>query len=257
MNLRDTFNSVISDYDYARPLYPKELFDDITLFSNLKQNSNILEVGAGTGQSTDHYIRGGFNLTALEIGLDQVEFLKQKYPNVHVECIPFEDYECETNSFDLIFSATAFHWINAEIGYPKAYELLKCNGTMSVFWHMSSITYLNGSIHNGLNAIKKIYMPNESLGYDEQGLLEIKEMRIRQIQIGGRFNNPEYREYKWIDNYDADKYVALLNTYSNVQILEEITRKKYLAEIYKYINDNGGTVEIPQCVCLYMVKKKI
>jgi len=56
MNRRETFNSVILDYDYARPLYPKKLFDDIVAYSNLKVNAKILEVGAGTGQATERSV---------------------------------------------------------------------------------------------------------------------------------------------------------------------------------------------------------
>ena len=128
MNRRETFNSVILDYDYARPLYPKKLFDDIVAYSNLQVNAKNLEVGAGTGQATS-YFSNNYHLTALEIGVEQVEFLKQKFPQVHVECVPFEEYTTNKDSFDLIFSATAFHWIKAEIGYPKAYELLNIYGT--------------------------------------------------------------------------------------------------------------------------------
>jgi hypothetical protein len=32
----------------------------------------------------------------------------------------FEDFECPDYSIDLIYSATAFHWIKEEIGHPKA-----------------------------------------------------------------------------------------------------------------------------------------
>ncbi len=259
MELKDTFNNVVSDYEYARPVYPDKLYTDINSFSEISsENSALLEVGAGTGQATDYYARMGFKITAIEVGDAQVKRLTEKYKNyknTKVVRSYFEDYQSNT-SYDMIFSATAFHWIDESIGYKKAYDLLKENGTMAVFWQMASVTYLNTSIHNGLNALKKTYMPNELIGYDEEGLLKIKELRIRQMQTGGWFNNPEYLEYKWTDIYDADRYVALLNTYSSVQMLDEITRKKYLVEVYKYINENGGTVEMPQCVCLYMVKKK-
>lgn len=36
---------------------------------------------------------------------------------------------------------------------------------------------VNDDIHNGLYDIKRKYMPNESLGYDEEGIARIKENR--------------------------------------------------------------------------------
>lgn len=36
-------------------------------------------------------------------------------------------------SFDLVISATAFHWISPEIGYPKAAQVLKDSGYIAIF----------------------------------------------------------------------------------------------------------------------------
>ena len=120
---------------------------------------------------------------------------------------------------------------------------------------MSSVTYYEGGIFDGLNAIKKTYLPQESLGFDAEGILEVKERRIAQIQSGGCFGEPEVFEYRWIDTYDADRYVTLLNTYSGTQALQEEKRAEYLEEVREYINANGGKVELPQHVMLYLVRK--
>ena len=77
--LRNTFSEVINAYEYARPKYPKELYERILSFSGINNKCYILEVGAGTGQ------------------------------------------------------ATAFHWIDGEVGYPKAWRMLRAGGTMAVF----------------------------------------------------------------------------------------------------------------------------
>lgn len=53
----------------------------------------------------------------------------------------------------------------------------------------------------------------------------------------------------------ADILEVLINTYSSTQLLEEAVRTAYLDEIHKYIDDNGGIVEMPQLVMLYLVKK--
>ncbi|MCI8602213.1 MAG: class I SAM-dependent methyltransferase [Oscillospiraceae bacterium] len=259
MKLRDTFNGVIEDYNYARPHYPDGLYHDIEKFVGRPlQQCRILEVGGGTGQASDYFVQLGCRLTILEVGEDQVVWLREKYkdfPNVDVVGGYFEEFAAEER-FDLIYSATAFHWIPAEVGYKKAYELLKPGGTMAVFWHMSSVTLHVGPVHDGLNGLKRQYMPEVSLGFDEEGLRAAHEKRLAQIQTGGWFPAPEYHEYRWDDRYDAVRYAALLNSYSDTQeYLSEEKRAEYLKAVAGHIERCGGEVEMPQYVRLYLVKK--
>ena len=257
--LKNTFSSVINDYEYARPKYPQELYEQLLTFSRIDDKADILEVGAGTGQATDLFLQNGdYSIDLLEVSEEQAEFLREKYKSsekVNVICSYFEEYD-EEKQYDLIYSATAFHWIDSEVGYPKAYRILKNGGIMAVFWQMSSVTYYDFGIFKGLNDIKKKYLPEETLGFDEKGIQKVKEKRIKQIQSGGYFREPECYEFRWTDTYDADRYVALINTYSSTQLLEEMVRTAYLDEIHKYIDDNGGIVEMPQLVMLYLVKKE-
>ena len=255
--LKNTFSKVIKDYDRARPGYPQELYDAVTGFAGLGKGAGVLEVGAGTGQATDLFLQGDFMFDLLEVSEEQVEFLRQKYggtPRVTAQMGYFEQYETE-KKYDLIYSATAFHWVDSRSGYPKAWEMLNPGGTLAVFWHMSSVTYYEGGIFDGLNTLKKKYLPQESLGFDEDGILKVKERRIAQIQSGGWFGAPEIYEYRWTDTYDADRYLTLLNTYSGTQTLSEEKRSRYLEEVRVHINANGGKVELPQHVMLYLVRK--
>lgn len=256
--LKNTFSKVIKDYDSARPGYPQELYDIVIDFAGIGKGADVLEVGAGTGQATDLFLQEEFRFDLLEVSGEQVTFLKQKYgdnPKVTVKKDYFEQYETE-KKYDLIYSATAFHWVDSSIGYPKAWEMLKPGGTLAVFWHMSSVTYYEGGIFDGLNALKKKYLPGESLGFDTDGIQQVKEKRITQIQSGDCFGMPEVYEYRWTDSYDADRYVTLLNTYSGTQTLPEGKRQQYLEEVRDYIIENGGKVDLPQHVMLYLVRNE-
>ena len=257
-NLKNTFSSVINDYDCARPRYPIALYDAIKQFSNISEHDSILEIGAGTGQATELFVSENYMQDLLEVSEEQVAFLKDKYisrSNITVQKGYFEEYET-TTKYDLIYSATAFHWIDCEVGYPKAWNLLKEGGTLAVFWQMSSVTYRNEGIFVHLNEIQKRYLPDHSLGFTKDGIEEVKQNRIRQIQSGGYFEKPEYYEFEWIDTYDADRYAALINTYSSTQIMDSKLREQYLNEIRECIVlNNDGIVKLPQLVCLYMVHK--
>ena len=103
---------------------------------------------------------------------------------------------------------------------------------------------------------KKKYLPEESLGFDKEGIEGVRQKRISQIQSGNYFGIPVIKEYRWIDTYDADRYSLLLESYSSTQTLDEEYKKLYLSEVRDYINSNGGVVEMPQHVMLYLAKKE-
>ena len=255
--LKNTFVNVIADYEAARPGYPMELKEQIELFSEIHPGAQLLEVGAGTGQATGLFLGGGYSLDLLEVSGEQTRFLKEKYrthPEVAVKQGYFEEYEAD-KKYDLIYSATAFHWVNSEIGYPKAWKMLKEGGTLAVFWHMSSVMKHGGGVFDGLNALRRKYLPDAGDGFDEEGVEQVRRKRIHQIQSGGCFGSPEMHEFAWTDEYDADRYAALINTYSDTQLLDEAARRAYLAEIRAHILKSGGRVKMPQRVMLYLVRK--
>lgn len=259
MNIMDIkknlFKTVISDYEFGRPQYPEKLYEEIRRFSGICPSSEILEVGAGTGQATDLFVAHGHKLDIIEVSEEQVAYLKSKYSSYSRATIfknYFEEYTAE-KKYDLIYSATAFHWIKCENGYPKAWRMLRPGGTIAVFWNVFFDMYHSGGIFDELNELKKIYMPNEGSGLT---LDEIKEKRIRQITVGGFFDLPEYHEYRTNKHYDADRFLAYLKTYSGTLMLNESTRHKYLKAVSDCLARHGGNIEIPEIVSLYLVKKK-
>lgn len=260
MNIMDVkknlFKNVISDYEYGRPQYPPELYGAVAQFSGIGPTSDILEVGAGTGQATSLFVEHGHKLDLLEVSGEQVDFLRRKYagyPDVNIMQHYFEDYQPD-KPYDLIYSATAFHWIKCENGYPKAWRMLREGGTMAVFWNMFFDLRHSGGIFDGLNEINQKYMPHESFG-DE--LDAIKEKRIRQITVEGYFDAPEYVEFRWTDRYDAKRFAAWMNTDARTLMLDASDRLNYLRAVEQYILDLGGTVEVPQVVSLYLMKKQV
>lgn len=260
MNIMDVkknlFKNVISEYEYGRPQYPPELYEAIFRFSGIGPESVILEVGAGTGQATDLFAANGHKLDLIEVSSEQTAFLRKKYAenhNVNVMKYYFEDFEPD-KQYDLIYSATAFHWIKCENGYPKAWRMLRDGGTMAVFWNVFFDLRHSGSFFDGLNEINRKYMPDESIGEEIDA---IKEKRIKQITVDGYFDTPEYAEFHWVDLYDAKRFAALMNTAAGALVLNESKRKGYHDAIEKYVLDQGGVAEVPQTVSLYLVKKHI
>lgn len=256
VKLKDTFQNVVEVYDRARPKYPKELLKDVLDFANTSSFEVGLEVGAGTGQATELFLKEVRKLDIVEVGDKQVDFLNDRYGNENVCAYKsyFEEYSTE-RKYNLIYSATAFHWVDASVGYPKAWKMLEENGVLAVFWHMSSVTYHKDGVFSLLNEIQQKFLPNETLGFDKEGIEGVRQRRISQIQSGGFFSSPVIKEYRWTDRYEADRYALLIESYSSTQTLSVKKKEEYLCEIKRCINDNGGFIDLPQHVMLYMVKK--
>lgn len=128
VKLRTTFNNVSSLYDSVRPNYPEQLFDDLIETVQLQKDAKLLEIGPGTGQATQPFVKRGFNITAVELGNDLADFVRKKFAdnnNFKVITGAFENIDLKDKSFDLIYSATAFHWIKSEIKFSKPYKILK------------------------------------------------------------------------------------------------------------------------------------
>lgn len=254
-----TFNNIINDYEVARPGYPPELFSDIISYSKINSASKILEVGSGTGQATDYFVKNSYHMIGLELGQEQANHLSKKYEdnsNFESVCSSFEDYESKNDFFDMIFSATAFHWIKPEIGYSKAYNLLKQNGTLAIWWHLSSIMRHETELFTDIREIYHKYAPELDTSKSNEEMDAIHQLRITQFQTQNLFDKPTTKIYKWRDVYSTEKYIKLLNTYSSFQIIDAEKRTFISESVANYIERKGGKIEVPQVVRLYMSVKQ-
>lgn len=114
MELKRTFNEDPSGYDKHRPEYVKGLFEDLLNYRMLDAGSRAIEVGIGTGQATRPFLETGCQVTAIELGADLAAFSRDKfaaYDNLEIINMDFESVELPGNAYDMVYSASAFHWI--------------------------------------------------------------------------------------------------------------------------------------------------
>ena len=136
MDFRKIFDTIPEEFDRWRPRYCPELFADLAEYGQLGPGKEVLEVGPGTGQATEPVLRTGCSYTAIELGEHLTEFMKKRfreYGNFRIVNGDFETYDFGEQKFDMVYSAAAFQWIPQEIGYPKAWELLKEGGAFAMF----------------------------------------------------------------------------------------------------------------------------
>lgn len=249
MDKRFTFNEDVKNYDKWRPTYYKELFNDIIQYSELNQNKKAIEVGIGTGQATVPFLMTGCNLTAIELGENLAEYSKEKfkeYKNFSVYNTSFEDFECDDNSFDIFYSATAFHWIPEEIGYPKALKLLKNYGTLALFWNKPSVNREDDLLHQKIQSIYQKYaLPSDTTGYN----------KIPKTIESYGFRDLVVKLYHQIRVFNSSDYISLLNTYSDHRSMEESIKQLLYNEIESAILENGNVLNVYDAMELYLARK--
>lgn len=118
-------------YDRVRPSYLDELFEDLVAITGAGDRSSVLEVGCGTGQATGSVAALGWSVTA-----EGMAALARKalalYSNVNVETSTFEEWDDRGRRFDLIVAAASWHWLDPEVGWRRAHDLLRPGGWMAL-----------------------------------------------------------------------------------------------------------------------------
>ena len=132
--LRTTFDAVAGLYEASRRGYPDELVDLVVSTAGLDAGSPVLEIGCGTGQLTRSLVARGLDVTAIDLSPAMVDVASRSVPGGRVRFVAssFEDLDAPAGSFDLVASATAFHWLDPDVAHAKAASLLRDGGWLAL-----------------------------------------------------------------------------------------------------------------------------
>ncbi len=249
--LRTTFGTVSELYDKMRLNYSDEVIQKIIDISGIQWNGKILEVGCGSGKATLPFTERGYDVTALDISENLIAIAKQKtaqYPNVKYLTTSFEEAALPKNHFDLLVSATAFHWVDPEIGYKKAARVLKPGGCMALFWNYTS--YDETKLLRGTKNLYNKYNTDFPLDFGSTTEFE------KRIEETGSFE--EIKKIAWTGNakYQKQDYVKLLNTFGWINGLDEIPKKQFFKDLEKLLESENELLEIPYTTPLLITNKK-
>lgn len=257
-NMKYLFDEVVLNYEKRRPNYGTELFKDVIKYGEIIEDKSLLEIGCGTGQATEPFLKTKCKVTAVELGEKLTSYTREKfkaYKNFNIICSPFEDYDGDDNKFDMLYSATAFHWIPDEIGYPKAYRILKSGGTIALFWNRPSPSDKESPLHQKIQSIYSEILPQWS--YKKTSNEDKETMYsslINKMEHYG-FTNIELKLYQNTRKMTGLEYIELLNTYSDHLALEKNTKLLLFDGIRTAIEEFGNEVIINDTVELYLAKK--
>lgn len=261
---RTHFDEIVLNYDKVRPDYPTALFTDLLKYAGPGAGKQALEIGAGTGKATAPILAAGFDVTAIEPGANMTAFLLEKFQGKPFRVITsiFEDAPLQGNTYDLIYAASAFHWVDAAIGCPKAHRLLKPGGVLALF------RYNEPGCESALNdEIRAVYDRHYMTFYTSKKWLPnlSKEAYLTPYEIKRGYGFEDMGHYGFRDvsmtlydevmTFTADEYIAFKATMADIRGLPESNRAALFAGIKEAINRHGGQHIIEHIFQLYMGRK--
>ncbi len=245
-----TFNIDPEGYDRHRPGYPAEVFAAIAEYRPLPAAAEALEIGIGTGQATRPMLDCGLKITAIDAGDRLVEFARFKFrnaPALSVHHASFESYQPD-RSFDLIYSATAFHWVDRAVALPKAYAILNPGGAVALFWNHPRPDVEMQAL---MRPIYQRHRPEHANRLDAPFDLSAASPCASALTEAG-FVDVCTLLFHSERRMTTVEYIRLLNTYSDHMVMSAEARYLLERDLAEVIDATGGEIVIHDTVDLHL-----
>jgi SAM-dependent methyltransferase len=138
MNSKERFSSRVDTYIKYRPSYPKEAIDYLFDVVGVNSQSEVLDIGAGTGIFSELLLNRGTRVTAIEPNDAMREAALTAlgdYPNYNSVSGSAEDTGLPDHSYDYIVCAQAFHWFDQKAAKVEFHRVLRPSGKAVLIWN--------------------------------------------------------------------------------------------------------------------------
>jgi SAM-dependent methyltransferase len=262
---RLVFGSVAGRYDSNRPSYPQEMVDYVLGYAGAGAGDRALEVGAGTGIATRQFTARGLLITAVEPDAAMAAVASERAATdgtpLDLRITDFEHLEFEPGSFQLVYSATAWHWVDPEQGYVLAARALSAGGALAAFWNRP--VWEGNPIRPGLEAAYAGVADAFETIFPGVMNPDVRDVNVitgdhwtSELARGPELGDPEVRTFRWAQRYTADQYLSLLGTHSDHILIGQEYRGRLFHGVAAAIEAVGGSFELTYEALLCLARKR-
>ena len=234
----ESFGPSAELYDAARPTYPDELIEWLS-----ESGPGVAaDVGCGTGRVARLLADAGWRVVGVEVDERMADVARSH--GIDVDVSSFERWEPE-DRFDLIASGQAWHWIDPDVGYRRAAELLRPGGRLALFWNsyrydIPTQAVLEETLDRHAPALLTDSVPFGTSSPDHAAL-DAEAMR----RSSPWFEEPEFRSFAHGRMQSTDEWLADMRTHSPMAMLDPAVRVALLDDLRSSLAGlNGGHLHV-------------
>jgi SAM-dependent methyltransferase len=239
---RASFDDIADIYARARPGYPAEIIAELATLAGIRPGSRLLEIGCGTGQLTVPLLDLGATVSAVELGRRLAKIAATKTGSrAEIVVADFDTWSGPRESFDVVVSATAFHWLDPETRLSRIAALLRPGGALAT---IATYHVFGGTEAFFAQAQRECYPYWHPTVDPDEPRPKPEEIGFdRDLERGGLFGPIAFRRRTWDADYTTADYVDLLRTYSTTLALPPRTRHGFLHHIGAIVDrEHGGRI---------------
>lgn len=240
--MNNIFSGKSEIYAAARPDYPEELFDFLLDERILDKNSEVADVGAGTGIFSRGLAEKVKTVYSVEPDADMLK-KGREINNIVQVCATAENTGLKDCSVDAVSAAQAFHWFDAEKFRNECRRILKKDGYVLLVWNDRDEN--NGFIKENIR-VNKEFCKNFrgfSNGFDENnGTIE--------KFFSGNFKKKEFENRLF---YGKNDFILRYLSSSYAPLKDENVFFDYVAALVKIFDgyQKNGVVNYPYITRCY------
>jgi SAM-dependent methyltransferase len=240
------FGEVADLYDRARSGYPAQLADVALAFAG-RPPSRAAEVGAGTGKGTALFAGRGSPITCIEPDERMSELLRDRFPEVAVATTTFEQWAPPDRGVDLLFSATAWHWVDPARRAMLAARALAPGGTVALIGRSGGPS--DSELDRQIEAAFERFPPAAA----ERPPLPT--WAVPELRATGSFAEITVHEVHEDVAVPTDRFLERTQTMSPFRRRTPEDQKNLLNELREIIEAHGGTVPSRTVISLVLARK--
>jgi ubiquinone/menaquinone biosynthesis C-methylase UbiE len=274
------FDGVAEEYDDVRPGYPDELVTAALQRGDLVPGSPVLEVGCGTGKLTELLAARGLVIDAVDPGPKMVDVARRRVgesDRVRFHVGRFEEVSLPLESFDAVFSASAFHWVDPDVSWQKAAAHLRPQGLLALLTHVGVSFYHELELDREFRSLLEKYAPEAAAALppvrDLETILAGADERAGNVsevwswlQSGGRHNLARDDAARLFEDVQlakvvsaveqtADEALAHFRTTSLYFHIDPARRAAFEEEDRRIVERHGGTLKFSLAAVLVTAKR--
>ena len=250
------FSETAEIYAEVRPTYPEDMYRKIAEMVSDMANKNILEVGPGPGNSTREFMQYfPARITACEPNPDFGRLFAAQFtadPHVTLKNEHFEENAFAGQSFDVIYAATTFHWLDQAAKYAEASRLLTPEGWLITCWN--NYLLMDVELKEKLSALFTAYDANiEMINGTMEKILAKIDRRKNEIESGAYFSVVLHDLFETKYSYSAEQFCALLRTFADQSLGDRMAT--LLQAVRVLVMENGDELTIKVITNLEIARK--